>query len=511
MPASPCSVTPRKRWGWATARSASMAICTPPSVPFLKPTGIDSAEASSRCTWLSVVRAPIAPQVTRSAMNCGVMGSRNSQPAGTPSAARSSSSRRARRSPSLIANEPSRRGSLIRPFQPTVVRGFSKYTRMTIRRSPASSSPSPFSRPAYSAAALGSWTEHGPTTTIRRSSVPVRIAATSSRAPKMSCEPSSLSGSSSSRMAGGRSGRIDSTRRSRVFIGGTFYPVARPVFSGQDHERGGQRARRREAREAPVDGAKPTVDGGQDGPDPFAMKDRRGDQIGRGVNPPRVDRSQAGGAQQRAKLARLEEANGAVAGIFRPHAAGPVAHDLPPRLRRCQSVAEEITGDAVDQRPREIETAAVLALEQQQAAGPEHTAELTQRPRGIVDEGQRAAAAHDGVEDTGRVGKRFDRPLHRRHLRQSPPGDGEHAGGDVEAVRLVAEPGEELRLEAGPASGIERAALASGERAAKDLVHAFVEVLIPRLEHVTGCRHGVEPPGDLERHRPFLRVWRGIV
>src|SRR5262244_962198 len=34
--------------------------------------------------------------------------------------------RLARRSPSLIANEPSSRGSLIRPFQPTVVRGFSK-------------------------------------------------------------------------------------------------------------------------------------------------------------------------------------------------------------------------------------------------------------------------------------------------------------------------------------------------------------------------------------------------
>ena len=39
-----------------------MAIWTPPSVPFLKPTGIDRPEASSRCTWLSVVRAPIAPQ-----------------------------------------------------------------------------------------------------------------------------------------------------------------------------------------------------------------------------------------------------------------------------------------------------------------------------------------------------------------------------------------------------------------------------------------------------------------
>ena len=41
---------------------ASIAICTSPSVPFLKPTGIDRPEASSRWIWLSVVRAPMAPQ-----------------------------------------------------------------------------------------------------------------------------------------------------------------------------------------------------------------------------------------------------------------------------------------------------------------------------------------------------------------------------------------------------------------------------------------------------------------
>src|SRR6059036_1291552 len=80
MPARPCSVTPRKRCGWTAARTASIAIWTPPSVPFLKPTGIERPEASSRWTWLSVVRAPIAPQVTRSEVNCGVIGSRNSEP-----------------------------------------------------------------------------------------------------------------------------------------------------------------------------------------------------------------------------------------------------------------------------------------------------------------------------------------------------------------------------------------------------------------------------------------------
>ena len=54
-------VTDRKWCGWLAARMASTAIFRLPSVPFLKPTGQDRPEASSRCTWLSVVRAPMAP------------------------------------------------------------------------------------------------------------------------------------------------------------------------------------------------------------------------------------------------------------------------------------------------------------------------------------------------------------------------------------------------------------------------------------------------------------------
>jgi len=45
---------------------ASIAMPSEPSVLFLKPTGQDRPEASSRWPWLSVVRAPIAPQLTRS-------------------------------------------------------------------------------------------------------------------------------------------------------------------------------------------------------------------------------------------------------------------------------------------------------------------------------------------------------------------------------------------------------------------------------------------------------------
>ena len=108
------------------ARIASTAIWTLPSVPFLNPTGIERPDASSRWTWLSVVRAPMAPHDTRSAMNCGVMVSRNSHPAGRPMLARSRRKPRARPRPSLIAKLPSSLGSLMSPFHPTVVRGFSK-------------------------------------------------------------------------------------------------------------------------------------------------------------------------------------------------------------------------------------------------------------------------------------------------------------------------------------------------------------------------------------------------
>ena len=103
-----------------------MAMRTLPSVPFLKPTGHDRPDASSRCTCDSVVRAPIAPQAIRSAVYCGVIVSRNSVAQGSPSSLMSSSRLRAKRTPSLMRKEPSRRGSLIKPFQPIVVRGFSK-------------------------------------------------------------------------------------------------------------------------------------------------------------------------------------------------------------------------------------------------------------------------------------------------------------------------------------------------------------------------------------------------
>jgi hypothetical protein len=47
MAASPCSVTPRKLCGELPEMHASMATCTPPSLPFLKPQGKDIPDTSS--------------------------------------------------------------------------------------------------------------------------------------------------------------------------------------------------------------------------------------------------------------------------------------------------------------------------------------------------------------------------------------------------------------------------------------------------------------------------------
>lgn len=57
-------------------------------------------------------------------MYWGEMVSRSSEPTGTPSSVKSQSSWRARRRPLFILKEPSMSGSLMRPFHPTVVRGF---------------------------------------------------------------------------------------------------------------------------------------------------------------------------------------------------------------------------------------------------------------------------------------------------------------------------------------------------------------------------------------------------
>ena len=148
MLVQPSSSMPRKLWGDFAEMSASRADWMLPSVLFLNPTGMESPLASSRWVWDSVVRAPMAAQLTTSAMYCGTIGSRNSVAAGSPSDVISRSSSRAIRKPERKSNVSSMRGSLMSPFHPTVVRGFSKYTRMNTHSASPSSRRSAASRRA---------------------------------------------------------------------------------------------------------------------------------------------------------------------------------------------------------------------------------------------------------------------------------------------------------------------------------------------------------------------------
>lgn len=144
---------------------ASTAIFTLPSVPFLKPIGQGSPDASSRWVWDSAVLAPIAPQLMRSEKYRGESGSRNSVAVGILISVISNKSFLAVRSHSSIICDSSRWGSFMSHFHPTVVRGFSKYVRITISRVSQNSSLHFWIYPAYSIAAFVSWIEHGPTIT----------------------------------------------------------------------------------------------------------------------------------------------------------------------------------------------------------------------------------------------------------------------------------------------------------------------------------------------------------
>ena len=87
---------------------------------------MDKPDAISRWVCDSVVLAPMADQLIKSAMYCGVFGSNASVAIGKPILVISSNNLRAFLSPCSISNELSICGSFIIPFQPTVVLGFSK-------------------------------------------------------------------------------------------------------------------------------------------------------------------------------------------------------------------------------------------------------------------------------------------------------------------------------------------------------------------------------------------------
>ncbi len=106
------------------ALMASIATLIVPSVPFLKPTGRESPDASSRCACDSVVRAPIAPQLIRSARYCGVIVKTHCR---WQTAVVNIKQQFTGYTQTVVDLEAIIHMRIVnQPFQPTVVRGFSK-------------------------------------------------------------------------------------------------------------------------------------------------------------------------------------------------------------------------------------------------------------------------------------------------------------------------------------------------------------------------------------------------
>ena len=169
---------------------------------------MDSPEASWRCTWLSVVRAPIAPQRDRVGdVLRAEFGSRNSQPDGQAEV-------------DDVQQQPARGA------QPAVHVVAAVQARVVDQALPADRGPRLLEvHPHHHAQLVGevgggrrpggprsrarprtSWTEHGPTTTSSRSSSPARTRRTASRERCTTAAWASPSGSSASSSSGAING-----------------------------------------------------------------------------------------------------------------------------------------------------------------------------------------------------------------------------------------------------------------------------------------------------------------
>ena len=155
-------------------------------------------------------------------MYWGVMGSRSSVAVGRPRSSTSRRKCRAVRSPFSRLQVSLRSGSMINPFQPTVVRGFSKYTRMATRILSLILTERSASFAAYSRPAWVSWIEHGPTMTRRRSSSPRSVRAIWLRDSRMKPACSPVLGISCRRVSGVGRGLFWEMRMSDVFCTGCW-------------------------------------------------------------------------------------------------------------------------------------------------------------------------------------------------------------------------------------------------------------------------------------------------
>src|SRR3954453_10924676 len=194
--------TPRNSCGAREVMTAWMAASMLPSGGFLKPMTDEKRDTRSRAVWSVTLRAPTPLYVTSPLTYCGVSAFSGSAATGTPMAVMRHMSIRVATRPTLIRLEPSRNGSYANPFQSTSVRGFSVYVRIRISRS----SPCRFRmramKPAYSSAATGSWMEHGPAMTAKRSSRPLTMSVMARRPARVVVAEAADSGTTVATVAG---------------------------------------------------------------------------------------------------------------------------------------------------------------------------------------------------------------------------------------------------------------------------------------------------------------------
>src|SRR5207302_10354253 len=166
--------------------------------------------------------------------------------------------------------------------------------------------------------------------------------------------------------------------------------VARPVEGPPACERG-------------VEQGESPVEPGEGASEPVAMEDRRRDHVRHRMKTPAPQGCEPRRTEHRLELRKREQAEPPVPRVVAQDARARRARRLPPRGGRRHAVAERVEREAREERPREVEAPAVLALDEQAPARTQHPAELAERAGGRVDEGERAAAAGGDVEAPVRI------------------------------------------------------------------------------------------------------------
>src|SRR5262249_2424917 len=156
------------------------------------------------------------------------------------------------------------------------------------------------------------------------------------------------------------------------------------------------------------------------------------------------------------ELAMGKERRPRLAGVVAPHAGAPRSGHERPRLGWAEAIAEGVARHAAHERPRDVQTPPPLVLQEEPRPGPHHTSDLPYHAPGLVDEVERAARADDGVEGAIAVGQCAQIAADEARAGQASLRHRQARRREIEAMQPIAQLGENDRLKAGAASGIER-------------------------------------------------------